>query len=359
YNLNVQQQLTKKVVLQFGYVGSQGHRLYRFVDLNQPNQATIDSTDLQFAANNLDVNGRACLPFGGTNCIPAFNSASRAFPQFSSLFYILQEQASANSNYNSLQSSLHFSNWHGLESQVNYVWSHSIDNASDSEDFVPNASQPNDSTQPNLERGNSNFDIRQRFSFNYVYTFPKWDGKWKKLTDGWGLDGAVILQTGQPFQLNYNFEGDYDGSGEDFGRPDRVGPIQYNQNNPAQFLNLTSFMVPCTPSPSPSAITAANPSVPTSEQLCVPGTRHFGNEGRNSLVGPTFREMDFAIFKDLPITERLTAQLRVEVYNLLNHPNFSNPYLPLFIADAAFNGIDNSVNSATYGHSLGSFPLTA
>lgn len=112
-------------------------------------------------------------------------------------------------------------------------------------------------------------------------------------------------------------------------------------------------MVPCTPNPSLTSPT------PTNEQICMPGTRHFGNEGRNSLVGPTFREMDFAIFKDVPVTERLTAQLRVEVYNLLNHPNFSNPYLPLFIADAAFNGIDNSVNSATYGHSLGSFPLTA
>ena len=333
YNLNVQQQLTKKIVLQVGYVGSQGHRLYRFVDLNQPSQSVIDNADL------------ACA------CILSFGTP-RNFPQFP-LFYILQEQASANSNYNSLQGSLHFSNWHGLESQVNYVWSHSIDNASDSEDFVPNASQPNDSTRPNLERGNSNFDIRKRFSFNYVYTLPKWSEKWKKLTDGWGLDGAVILQTGQPFQLNYNFEGDYDGSAEGFGRPDVVGPIQYNQNNPAQFLNLTSFMVPCTPNPS-----LASPT-PTNEQICMPGTRHFGNEGRNSLVGPTFREMDFAIFKDVPITERLTAQLRVEVYNLLNHPNFSNPYLPLFIADAAFNGIDNSVNSATYGHSLGSFPLTA
>lgn len=333
YNLNIQQAITHWATLQVGYVGSQGHRLFRFVDLNQPNQATIDQADLN------------------CGCILSYGTP-RNFPQFP-LFYILQEQASAFSNYNSLQASLHINNWRGLESQVNFNWSHSIDNASDSEDFVPNAAQPNDSTQPNLEKGNSNFDVRKRFSWNYVYTFRTWEGKWSKLTNGWGLDGAVILQTGQPFQLNYNFEGDYSGSGEGFDRPDLVGPIQYQPSNPANFLNLTSFMVPCTPNPALS-----NPA-PTNEQICQPGTRHFGSLGRNSLVGPSFEEADFAVFKNTTISERLTAQFRVEVYNLLNHPNFANPLLPGFIADAAAGGIDPNPASATYGHSLGFLPLTA
>ncbi|HTZ75500.1 MAG TPA: carboxypeptidase regulatory-like domain-containing protein [Candidatus Aquilonibacter sp.] len=357
YNLNLQQQISKKVVFQIGYVGSQGHRLFRFVDLNQPNQATIDASDLQFAANNVDtVLGNPCLPAGGNGCIPAYGSP-RNFPQYP-LFYIFQEQASAKSNYNSLQSSIRINDYRGFSSQINYVWSHSIDNASDLEDFVPNAAQPNDSTNPNAEKGNSNFDVRNRFSWNYMYRLPNRGGKLSKLRDGWGIDGAVILQAGQPFALNYDFEGDFDGSGEGDGRPDVAGPITYNRGNPAQFLDLTSFMVPCTPSPVYTEATGNNPA-PGNEQICVPGTRHFGNEGRGSLRGPSFKEADFAVFKDTPITEHLTAQFRCEIFNLLNHPNFASPLLPAFIADAAFNGINTSPSSATYGHSTGYLPLTA
>lgn len=357
YNLNIQQAITRRVVLQVGYVGSQGHHLFRFVDLDQPSQAVIDSSDLAFASTSSDVNGRPCASLGGTGCIPAYG-APRNFPQFP-LSYIFQEQSSAQSNYNALQTSIRLRDFRGFQSQVNYVWSHSIDTASDSDDFVPNAAQPNDSTQPNLEKGNSNFDIRSRFSWNYMYTFPAWKGKFKMLTDGWGVDGSVILQSGQPFALNYNFEGDYDGSAEGDGRPDVTGAAIYNRNNPAQFLNLTTFMVPCTPNPTPSAITVANRSLPVNEQICQPGTRHFGNEGRGSLRGPSFKEGDLAVFKNTPLTERLTAQFRCEVFNLLNHPNFSNPLLPGFIADAAAGGIDPNPSSATYGHSLGYLPLTA
>src|SRR5208282_1030841 len=70
---------------------------------------------------------------------------------------------------------------------------------------------------------------------------------------------------------------------------------------------------------------------------CVPGTRHYGNLGRNSLVGPTYKQWDFALHKDTSITERVKVQLRAEFFNILNHPNFSSPLLPGFIADPASN----------------------
>ena len=84
--------------------------------------------------------------------------------RFRALFYVNQEESTASSNYNALQTSLRMNSWRGLTAGVNFAWSHSIDNASDSEDFIPNAAQPNNSLIPNLERGNSNFDIRRRFS---------------------------------------------------------------------------------------------------------------------------------------------------------------------------------------------------
>jgi outer membrane receptor protein involved in Fe transport len=324
FNLNLQQELGRKMVFQIGYVGSNGHRLLRFRDINQPSQAQITSADL----------GCACINDGD---VPrALNPA---------FFYINYEEASANSNYNALQTSYRINDWHGLTSTVNYTWSHSIDDASDGEDYVPNAAQPNDSTAPiGANRGNSNFDVRNRFTWNFIYQFPNRKGDWQRLTDGWGLNGIVTVQSGQPFQLNYNFEDDFDGSGEFFGRPDVVGPITYNQHDPNNFLNLASFAIPCSYPAGGGDGTAST---------CIPGTRHFGNEGRNSLLGPHFRQLDFSIFKNTQLTERLKLELRFEAYNLLNHPNFANPYLPLFIADAAQNGV------GTDGRSIGTFRLTS
>jgi hypothetical protein len=328
FNLNFQQELTHKTVFQIGYVGSNGHKLFRFRDINQPTQAQIDAADL------------ACT------CINDFSVPRRlsGAPGFSPFFYINYQESSANSNYNAMQTSLRLTDWHGFTSTVNYTWSHSIDDASDGEDYVPNASQPNDSTAPiGSNRGNSNFDVRNRFTWNFVYQFPNHKGSWQRVTDGWGLNGIVTVQSGQPFQLNYNFEDDFDGSGEGFGRPDVVGPIHYS-SDPTQYLDLTSFAVPCTYPASGGSGFADS---------CAPGSRHFGNEGRNSLIGPHFRQFDFSIFKNTAITERIKLELRFEAYNLFNHPNFANPYLPSFIADAAQNGVGGN------GRSLGALRLTA
>jgi hypothetical protein len=369
YNLNVQQQISSKVVLQVGYVGSQGHRLLRYLDLDQPDQATIDSSDLAFAAANSysvpnpnppPANLAGPCTAGGPGCINSFGAPRVYANNIYGAFYINQLQSTARSNYNSLQTSLRISGWYGITSMVNYVWSHSLDNASDSFDFEPNASQPNDSTRPNLEYGNSNFDIRNRFTWIFAYDLPHQGGDWQKLKNGWGFNSTVSLQDGQPFNLNYNFEGDFSGSGEGFDRPDVVGPIQYHSHDPSNFLNLTSFATPCTPL-SGAPLTAFEAAVADGldsqfsgpDQNCVPGSRHFGDLGRNSLRGPSFKQWDFAIYKTTQITERLGVQLRAEFFNALNHPNFANPLLPAFIADAGQQGI------GTNGASLGAYQLSA
>jgi hypothetical protein len=325
FNLNIEQQLFSKVALQVGYVGSEGHRLYRFRDINQPGQAAIDAGQIACAGAGNPVVSPAVPPT--YNCL--FPSGAFTVAPATGASYINQDEALANSNYHSLQASLRVTGWHGLTTGANFVWSHSIDNASDGADFEPNASQPNDSTRPNLERANSNFDIRRRFTWNFEYQLPSRSGSWSRVTNGWGLDGTLTLQDGQPFQINYNFDGGYDGSGELFERPDVVGPIKYNSSDPTQFLDLTSFAVPCFLHDS-SSTTSAN---------CIAGTSHFGNLGRDSLRGPSFKQLDFSVFKDTKLREQLTMQLRVEFFNILNHPNFSNPFLPAGIAPADQNGV--------------------
>jgi Carboxypeptidase regulatory-like domain/TonB-dependent Receptor Plug Domain len=345
YNLNFQQELGSRTVLQLGYVGSQGHRLFRFRDINQPTLSQIQQTDYQ-----------AFGALGGGCLSPAGNCVSRFFS--SPFFYINYEEASSNSNYNSFQASWRVNGWHGVTSTVNYTWSHSLDDASDGEDYVPNAAQPDNSQAPiRFNRGNSNFDVRHRFTWNFIYEFPNRTGNWQRLTNGWGLNGIVTVQSGQPFQLNYNFEGDYNGTGEGFARPDVVGPIVYHPNDPNNFLQLTSFAVPCTLDGMGTADTNCALINPANGTICAGpisatciNSMHFGTEGRNSLLGPHFRQFDFSLFKNTQLTERLKLELRFEAYNILNHPNFANPYLPGFIADAAVNGILPSGQSAGVLH---------
>ena len=337
WNLNIQQQITSKIMAQVGYVGSKGTKLFRFVDINQPSQAQITSYDL----------AQCVSPYVAPNCpIQGFDSGGNvARTAYPNLFYVNQEQSSANSIYNALQASLHVNGWRGLSLQANYAWSHSIDNASDLEDFIPNAAQPNNSLAPQLERGNSNFDIRNRFSLNFTYQLPRFAGEYGRLKNGWGIDGVVNLQDGQPFNFNYNFQGDYSGSGEGFDRPDVVGQIHYG-SVPANYIDLTSFAVPCT-----FGNTTATSS--SGDSNCLAGTRHFGNLGRNSLRGPYFKEFNFSVFKDTRVTEHVNLQLRAEFFNIFNHPNFANPVLPNFIADPGVNGIDAA------GRGIGSYALTA
>jgi hypothetical protein len=335
YNLNVEQAITNKVVAQIGYVGAKGTKLFRFRDINQPSHATITASDLAQCDGESFV-FPACP-------IPGFDTGGNAPRPYSNFFYVNQEESTASSTYNALQASLRVANFRGLTSNVNFVWSHSVDNASDSEDFIPNASQPNNSLAPNLERGNSNFDIRRRFTWNFAYAFPKFSGDWSRLKNGWGLDGILNLQDGQPYQLNYNFEGDYSGSGEGFDRPDVVGPIRYGSG--PNGVDLSSFQVPCT---------FGNPlGSGSGDSNCIPGTRHFGNMGRNSLRAPSFKELNFSVSKNTPITEHVNLQLRAEFFNIVNHPNFANPNLPNFITDPANNGLGAS------GRGIGFFPITA
>lgn len=321
YNLNIQQQLSSKAVLQLSYVGSQGHRLWRFFDISQPSLAQITASDCPNGVATCATTGAIT----GAYSVPR-NYGGNPY----GAFYILQENSTGKSNYNALQVSFKINGWHGVSSMVNYVYSKSLDNSSDGEDFEPNAAQPNDSTNPQLEYGPSNFNIPHRFTWNFAYEFPKMGGDWQRLKNGWGINSILSLQNGQPFQLNYNFEDDYSGSGNGFDRPDVVGPIKYHPRDPFNYLDLTSFAIPCTIS---SGLTSS--TITGTAQDCVAGTRHFGNLGRDSLHGPAFKEWNFALYKTTAISERISMQFRADFFNILNHPNFANPFLPAFLADAA------------------------
>ncbi|TLY36127.1 MAG: hypothetical protein E6K60_08745, partial [Nitrospirae bacterium] len=137
---------------------------------------------------------------------------------------------------------------------------------------MANATQPNNSYRPDLEKGNSNFDVRHRFVWMWSYLFPNRSGRWAQLTNGWGINSVLTLQSGQPFGVNLS--DDYDGTGEFFPRPDVVGDPFAGTHAPGDYLNLSAFHVPCT----------LNPAGDGFADACVQGTQHQGNMGRNSLI---------------------------------------------------------------------------
>jgi len=350
YNLNLQRELFRNAVLQVGYVGSAGRKLLRLRDLNQPTQAQITAADLACTP-------APCIIDGG---IRKFSSLANMSPlEPFGPFYLNELESSATSNYNSMQVSFTQQNFHGFTHQLAYTWAHSIDTASDSQDFVPNASMPQNSNNVQGDKGPSNYDVRNRLVWSSTYDLPKW-GSSEKLGAGWSVSGILTLMSGHPFSMNYNFIDDYSGGAEFYDRPDLVGPVQYNTSNPAHFLNLNSFQVPC------NYNWAGNLGDGFADS-CQPGTRHYGTLGRNSLIGPNYRNFDFALSKSTELSERWKLVLRADFYNLTNHPNFANPLAVAFFADAAPNRgailpgnvvATTGINPAT-GRSVGYMPITA
>lgn len=293
FNFNIEQQLGRKASVEIGYVGSRGRKLFTYYDINQS------------------------LPNTG---------GARPDPNF---FYILDFDSAATSSYNSLQTSLRLRDMHGVTSTMNYTYSHSIDDASDGQDYVPDATQPDNSFCRRCERANSNFDQRHHFTWTMHYPLPS-GHSWKPLTGGWSVDNVVTLSAGQPVNVNYMFEDDFNGSSEFFGRPDLVGdPFAGTSGlGSGYFINASSFKVPCD----------------FAAGACT-GNQHFGSLGRNALNGPTFKNWDFSVVKDTKITEKINMQLRADFFNILNHPNFASPLWPGFAVDFLSNGITCSCNT--------------
>ena len=118
-------------------------------------------------------------------------------------------------------------------------------------------------------------------------------------------------------------------------------------SNPYNFLDLSAFATPCTL----TAFAQTPGNLSGTEQDCVPGTRHFGDLPRNSLRALSYENWDFALSKKTKTSETTTLEFRAEFFNLPNHPNFANPLLPNFIADAGAAGF-----VASHGRSVGAGP---
>ncbi|MBI2677862.1 MAG: TonB-dependent receptor [Candidatus Koribacter versatilis] len=273
YNLSLQQQVTKESAVTLSYVGSRASDLPAWRDLNA-----------------------AVVGSGVSGCD---RDASRAFDvsYAGTLCHVIQLNNDGHSNYNSLQASYQLRSWHRLSGQVNFVWSRTFDTGSANRGSSASGVSPcQNPYNVDCNYAPADFDVPINFNFSLVYDVPTVRGLPRLIGEGWQLNTIFVSTTGRPFTPFVGF--DESGQGLSYNRAQYLGgPLNYNYSNVGQFFDTTQFVDP------------------------TPGT--IGNAGRNMLRGPNFRQWDASIFKNFQFSERYKLQFRWEVFNVLNHPNFS------------------------------------
>jgi outer membrane receptor protein involved in Fe transport len=295
YNVQLEQSLSSKIVAQIGYVGTEGRHLLSIRDINQ-----------------------AAL---GVYATSAEQNATRPYyAQFPSYTFINEIQSIGTSNYNSLQATIRASGFHGITAQAAYTWSHSFDEVT-----AYRGALPQNSFDFKGDYGPSDFDNRNIFVALVTYDIPG-SQHLKGLTKGWQLNSLMTFHGGLPFSVYSS--SDTSGTQDENQRADyvpgvnpyagfRKGAVDANWLNPAAFVDA------------------------------APGT--FGDTRRNAYYGPGYGDVDFSVFKNTPIGERVTTQFQVSMFNLFNRTNYAPPLSGNFNPSFAY---DNALSLFT---TIGSF----
>ncbi len=280
YDLQIQQQFGPGTVFTLGYVG---------------NIATHQATGYNY----------------NTHPLAAVNAPNQ-FPNLGQVVYNVNDGVS---HYNSLQTQLNHRATKGLVLTTSYTWSHNIDNTDGYLGFY--AVSPLYFYDHRLNKGNSGLDQRNVFTASALYDLPFGHGRTfgnnlgrgvELALGGWQMNTIVQAQTGNPFSITYpSYGGTYS------VRASAVGPISYPHSISGQYIS-GNFVQP-----------------PAGQE---------GNTGRNQFYGPGFAEGDVSLFKTLHFTERFGTELRAEVYNVTNTPQFANP--DANPQDASFGRINSS-----------------
>jgi hypothetical protein len=282
WSLGVQRTLTADMLLDLNYFGSKGTHLPLNYNINEP------------------------LPAPGTS---AQVQSRRPFPAFGNVTYI---DTLGNSSYNSLQAKLEKRFSHGLLFITSYTYGHSIDNgAGISTGSSSSSSIAQNTYDLRAERGSSDFDVRHRFTFSPVYELPfgrgrayLQDGWASKLAGGWQVTGVITLQSGNPYTPSLS--GNNSNTLNGFDRPDVIGDANAGPHG---------FQATC------GCVLWVDKS-----NFAVPAPATFGNARRNSIKGPGYKDVDFAIARNFGlIPEHLKMEFRAEMFNMFNHPNFMLP----------------------------------
>src|SRR5229473_2517776 len=345
YNLGVQSEFRKALLLETAYVGARGRRLFRQVAINQA----------QLATSNTPVTNAVT---GQTFKSNAPNDAQLRAPlQGVSITGFSMNESAAESSYDSLQLSLTGRISERTQLLAAYTFAKSIDNASGTGGGagitgVVNTGAVNDSgsilgnqNNPNANRGVSDFDRTHRFVLSYLWDLPKpqfaaRSGIVRLATWNWRSSAILTAMSGLPIDVVDTGAGSFYGlsnGASPLARPSLAAGMSCsnaNQNVLAgSFFNATVFARPTVQSGQP---------IPSSGGTATAGAMgtDIGNVGRNCLRGPRQVNLDFSIAKLFPIAESRNFEFRAEFFNLFNHPNFANPISNLNALIASGGSID-------------------
>ena len=268
-------ELNNSTALEIGYFGNQGHRLQRFITLNQPVPSVSD---------------------------PILSRAP--YPELGNFQHVA---GVGQSYYHALAAKLTRRLSNGLQGLVSYTWSKSIDNGSGIRVLGTDPLKPERGDCPNCEWGLSVFDARHRFTTSFLYDLPVGSGHTylesgplSGILGGWQLGGILRASSGFPLTITSGVDQSRTAHGYD--RPNVVGGVSSalpsDQRSPAEWFNVSAFQM--------------NPL----------GT--FGNVGRSTVMGPGIFVVDFSAIKNVQMGAR-NLQVRIEAFNLFNRPNFGDP----------------------------------
>jgi len=362
YYFSIQREILPKTVVELNYVGTTAHKLFRAEDINREPGSLLPA-----GVTVKDNFGRTLTGLG---------------TRLNANFGRLREwQNAVNSNYNSLQAKVKHQMSHGLLFNVDYTYSHSIDNGSTWHSGATTANGAaagegftSDQTLPGLDRGNSIYDIRHRLVVNYVWQLPgqNMKGVMGAVAGGWSLNGIWAFQSGahwEPYTAARRIlSGDCSQSGVDAGLCSNIGG-DFNLDRGRN--DRPNSSVPSVSGVSRSAwangwgiqevgtstsYTTSSPAL-TISSPCLGCS---GNLGRNTFVGPGYWTADMTLSKNFKITERVSLKFDAAAFNVFNRANFilatagggannqyfhTNPLTGAFLTTTNFGQAAGTLNS--------------
>jgi len=305
FNFNVQQALPGGMVSSIGYYGSTGHHLLIYTNANQASgvPGSLHPFTALAASSPID---------------PGANIASN----------IAERNSIGYSNYNALWVTLGKNFTHGLEFNVNYEWTKSMDiNSLGSQG--PSVALP-DSNNPRVNYGLSDFNVPQHFAGTAIYALPF---KGNGFVSGYRLETIIQYQTGNPVNIVASSDG-YNGNSGVI-RPTQVGHISRTKQQFPGVANVTLLpsnglgyggTVCDITNYTPACVFEIQGTQASATASTAPSTyTALGSMQRNAVEGPGYADLDVSGEKETKIFENLTFTLRVDAFDILNHPNFGQP----------------------------------